>query len=70
MWTLFLPFQIIGAMQKLYLHFRPSLTARRLEKFSEHTATSPEVVGAHMLNFRPNFKFSQLIFFRSSWGVR
>ena len=36
---------------------------------------SPEVIEAHTLNFKPNFKFSRLIFFfgggpRPSLGVR
>ena len=29
-------------------------------KFRENIPISPEVIGAHMLNFKPNFKFSQL----------
>ena len=37
--------------------------ARRLEKFQDNTPTSPEVIEAHMLNFKPNFKFSRLKFF-------
>jgi len=37
--------------------------ARGLEKFREDTPTGPEVIGAHTLNFRPNFKFSPLEFF-------
>ena len=31
------------------------VAARRLEKFREDTHTSPEVIEAHMLNFRPDF---------------
>ena len=38
----------------------PYLASRRLEK---DTPTSPEVIEAHTLNFKPNFKFSGLIFF-------
>jgi len=44
-----------------------------LEKFREDTPTSPEVIDAHTLNFKTNFKFSQLKFLgdpRSSLGVR
>jgi len=44
-----------------------------LEKFGEDIPTSPEVIGAHMLNFRPKLKFLQLNFFRgppSPFGVR
>ena len=54
------------AFQKLHLHYQPCLAARRLEKIREDTPTSPEVIGAHTLNFRPNFNFFlQLFFF---WG--
>jgi len=51
------------AFQKLYPHYHPCLAARGLEKFREDTPTGPEVIGAHTLNFRPNFKFSPLNFF-------
>jgi len=37
----------------------------RLEKFREDTPTSPKVIGANTLNFKPHFKFSRLIF----WGT-
>ena len=48
---------------------------RRLDNFGEHIPTSPEVIEAHTLNFKLNFKFSRLIFFlggdpRPIWGVR
>ena len=43
--------------QKLYPHYHPCLAAGR-----EDTHTSPEVIEAHTLNFRPNSKFSPLIF--------
>jgi len=33
------------------------------KSFREGTPTSREVIGAHTLNFRPNFKFSRLNFF-------
>ena len=66
------------AFQKLYARYHPYLASRRLEKFHEDTPTSPEVVEAHTLNFKPNFKFSVLnfcFFFlggdpRPSLGVR
>jgi len=32
----------------------------RLENFSEDTPTRPEVINSNTLNFKPNFKFSQL----------
>jgi len=35
---------------------------RRLENFGEDIPTSPDVIEAHTLNFKPNFKFSRLIF--------
>jgi len=35
---------------------------RRLENFGEDIPTSPEVIEAHTLNFKPNFKFSRLKF--------
>jgi len=36
---------------------------RRLENFGEDIPTSPDVIEAHTLNFKPNFKFSRLKFF-------
>jgi len=41
--------------QKLYAHYHPCLAARRLEMFREDTPTSPEVIKAHTLKFRPDF---------------
>jgi len=62
------------AFQNLHPHYHPSLPARGLEKFHEGTATSREVIMAHRLNFRPNFKFSRLLFCgggpRPNSGVR
>jgi len=52
------------AFQKLHPHYHPLLAARRLEKFCEDTPIIPEVIEAHTLNFRTNFKFLQLNF----WG--
>jgi len=43
------------AFQKLYADYHPCLSARRLEKFREDIPTSPEVIEAHTLNFRPDF---------------
>jgi len=51
----------------------PALRHVDWKKFREDTPTSSEVIVAHTLNFRQNFKFSRLIFFgggRPSWGVR
>jgi len=36
------------------------------KKFCEDTPTSPEVIGAHTLNFKPNFNFFTMKFF---WGT-
>ena len=43
------------ALQKLYARYHRYLTSRRLEKFREDTPTSPEVIEAHTLNFKPKF---------------
>ena len=43
------------AFQKLYARYHPYLAVRRLEKFHENIPTSPEVIGVHTLNFRPDF---------------
>ena len=61
------------AFQKLYQFYHPYLTARRMEKFCEDTPISSEVLFAHTLNFKPDFKFLRLKFLgdpRPSWGVR
>ena len=50
------------AFQKLHPFYHPRLPALPLEKFYGDTPTSLEVIGAHTLNFKPNFKFSRLIF--------
>jgi len=55
------------AFQKLYQFYHPYLTARRMEKFCEDTPISPEVLFADTLNnFKPDFKFSRLKFFRGT----
>ena len=38
-------------------------SSRGLKKFGEDIPTSSEVLEAHTLNFKPNFKFSRLKFF-------
>ena len=43
------------AFPKLYALYHPCLAIRRLEKFHEYIPTSPEVIGVHTLNFRPDF---------------
>jgi len=40
------------------------LATSHLERFRKDIVTCPEVIGAHTLNFRPNFKFSRL----TLWG--
>ena len=42
--------------QKLYARYHPYLASRRLEKFREDTPTSPDVIEAQTLNFKPNFR--------------
>jgi len=55
-WTFFGPPKFLGQpFQKCYQKFHSCLVARRPEKFREDTPTSPEVIEAHTLNFRPNF---------------
>ena len=49
--------------QKLYSRYEPCIATDRLEKFHEDIPTSPEVIKARTLNFKPNFKFSRLQFF-------
>jgi len=48
-------------------------SSRGLEKFVEDILTSSEVIRAQTLHFKPNFKFSRLIFWgdaRPSYGMR
>jgi len=40
----------------------PCLAARHVEKFRDVTPTSPKVIGANTLNFKPNFTCSPLNF--------
>ena len=49
--------------QNVYALYHPCRAARCLEKFRGDIPTSPEIIGAHTLNFKPNFKFSRLFFF-------
>ena len=56
-----------GRPSKSYSHFiTPALLDVAWKNFCEDTPTSLEVIGAHTLNFRPNFKFSRLYFFRGT----
>jgi len=45
----------VRVFQKLYARYHPCVAACRLEKFREDSPTSPEVIEAHTLNFRPDF---------------
>ena len=47
----------------------PKFTGRRLENFGEDIPASPDAIEAHTLNFKPNFKFSRLIFFSGGTPV-
>ena len=60
----FTPSEILGGVSpKRYTHFITAVSWHiAWKKFCEDTPTSPEVIMAHTLNFRPNFKFSELIF--------
>jgi len=74
-WTFFGPPKFSGAgLPKVVRALSPLPRSRRLEKFREDTHTTPELIEAHTLNCKPNFKFSRLNFFgvdpRPSLGVR
>ena len=73
--TFFSLSQILGAWpsENCTRVITPDLRHVDWKKFHEYTVTRPEVIVAHTLNFRPNFKFSRLKFFggpRSQLGVR
>ena len=42
-----------------FFSFVDQSSSRGLEKFGEKIPTIPEVIAAHTLNFKPNFKFSR-----------
>jgi len=55
-----------GGPSKSYTYFiTPASQHVAWKKFFEDTPTSPEVIGAHTLNYKPNFKFFTIKFF---WG--
>jgi len=60
-WTFFSPSQILGGRpSKSYTHFiTPVFRHVPWKKFCGDTPTSLEVIEAHTLNFKPNFKFSR-----------
>ena len=57
--------QILGAVpsENCTRVITPDLRHVDWKKCHEYTFTTPEVIVAHTLNFRPNFKFSRLKFF-------
>jgi len=61
----FLPSQILGGgpSENCTHVITPALRHVDWNKFHKNIPTSPEVIGVHMLNFKPNFKFLQLNFF-------
>jgi len=59
----FWPYQILGAdLPKMVHTLSPLPRSTWSEKLREVTPTNREVIGAHGLNFRPNFKFLQINF--------
>jgi len=70
--TLFLLSQILGGRpSKSYTHvITPAWRHVVWKMFCEDTPTSPEVIVANTLNFKPNFKFSRLNFFLEGGGPR
>jgi len=44
-------------MRSIAFSFVDQSSSRGLEKFGEDIPTSPEIIGAHTLNFRPNLIF-------------
>ena len=75
-WTFFSPSQILGDRpSKSYTNvMTPASWHVEWKMFCGDTPTSPEVIVANTLNFKPNFKFSRLKFFggdpRPTSGVR
>ena len=74
----FSPSQILGGgpSENCTHIITPALPRVDWKKYREVIPTRPEVIVAHTLNFRPNFKFSRLFFCRGgppsrpSCGVR
>jgi len=64
----FWPSQILGGgTSKSFTHIvTPASRHVGWKKFCEHTSTSAEAIGAQTLNFKPNFKFLTIKFFRGS----
>jgi len=49
-------------MRAITFSFVDQSSSRGLEKFGESILTIPEDIGAHTLNFKPNFKSSSYFF--------
>ena len=49
-------------MRAITFSFVDQSSSRGLKKCGENIPTIPEVIGAHTLNFKPNFKFSSYFF--------
>jgi len=54
---------MVGQYTVYNLLFVDQSSSGRLEKFVEDIPTSPEVIGAYTLDFRPKFKLSRLKLF-------
>jgi len=56
-WTFFaLPKICWGRpFRKLYIYYHARHAPRCVVKFRKVTPTNPEIIGTHMLNFKPNF---------------
>jgi len=65
--TVFEHFGCVNICAHTFFVCRPKFTTRRLENFGEDIPTSPDVIEAHKLYFKPNFKFTRLNFF--GWGT-
>jgi len=67
-WTFFSPSQILGGRpSKSYTNVMiPASWHVVWKMLCWDTPTSPEVILANTLNFKPNFKFSRLKFFRGT----
>ena len=65
-WTFFSPNQILGGRpSQSYTNVMTPASRHIVWKmFCADTPTGPEVIVANTLNFKPNFKFSRLNFFR------
>jgi len=59
-------------MRAITFLFVDQSSSRRLKKVGEDIPTSPEIIEAYTLNFRPKFNFFAITLFggpRPSWGM-